>query len=60
MWLVSGWNYFGLFLGIKPYFVPLDIDLTKFIMARDFSHFTERGMYYNERDDPLCKYRIVS
>lgn len=39
-----------------PYFVTFDLDMLKNIMARDFNHFSDRGLYYNEKDDPLCEY----
>lgn len=45
-----------MFLGLNPYFIPLDLELIKSIMVRDFNHFTERGLFYNEKHDPLSEY----
>lgn len=42
----------------RPYFVPLDCEMVKQIMTRDFNHFTDRGLYFNEKDDPLCEYAL--
>lgn len=39
----------------RPCFVAFDLDLVKSIMTKDFVHFTDRGLYFNEKDDPLCK-----
>lgn len=57
--IVLGWNYFGMFLGGRAFFVPLDLEMVKNILTKDFSHFTDRGIYYNERDDPLCKNFVI-
>lgn len=45
-----------MFLSARPLFVPLNLELVKSILTKDFNHFTDRGVYYNEKDDPLCKY----
>lgn len=56
VYFFTGWKYFGFFLYGKPCFVPLSLDITKCILAKDFDHFSERGLYYNEKDDPICKH----
>ncbi|CAG9819594.1 unnamed protein product [Phaedon cochleariae] len=43
----------GLFMFFKPVFMPVDLDLLKTIMQRNFDHFRNHGMYVNEKVDPL-------
>ncbi|KRT80275.1 cytochrome P450 [Oryctes borbonicus] len=37
----------------RPVYVPMDLDIVKRIMQIDFNHFTDRGGYVNEKDEPL-------
>ncbi|KAJ8913649.1 hypothetical protein NQ315_007366 [Exocentrus adspersus] len=48
-----GWKYFGMYSTIQINFVVMDLDLVKNIMTKDFHIFTDRGLYTNEKDDPL-------
>lgn len=48
-----GEKYFGFYLTVAPNFVPINLEITKDIMTRDFEHFIDRGMYCNEKADPL-------
>ncbi|XP_063706036.1 cytochrome P450 6A1-like [Culicoides brevitarsis] len=44
----------GLFFTIKPAILALDINLIKNILIKDFSSFHDRGVYFNDRIDPLA------
>lgn len=48
-----GYKYGGCYLITKPAFVPIDPDLVKHILIKDFGKFQDRGVYYNEKKDPL-------
>lgn len=43
----------GLYFMFKPSVLVLDTELVKDILIRDFSNFNDRGIYHNERDDPI-------
>ncbi|EDW74204.2 uncharacterized protein Dwil_GK21510 [Drosophila willistoni] len=49
----SGAPFAGVFIMLRPVAVILDLELAKHILIRDFANFEDRGMYHNERDDPL-------
>nr|AGI03845.1 cytochrome P450 6BQ9 [Tribolium castaneum] len=49
----KGYKHGGVFLGPKCYYVPVDPDLVKHIMQKDFQHFMNHGFYINEEVDPL-------
>lgn len=44
---------FGIHFFTRPCVVVLDPDLIKNILIRDFNYFINRGMYFNDKDDPL-------
>lgn len=37
----------------SPLYMTVDPECIKNIISKDFNHFTDRGIFYNERDDPL-------
>ncbi|KAF2894456.1 hypothetical protein ILUMI_11718 [Ignelater luminosus] len=46
-------KHVGIYSFAVPMYMPMDIELIKNIMQKDFDHFVDRGVYYNEVDDPL-------
>lgn len=49
----SGYPFVGFNFLHKPAALILDIKLAKNILIKDFSNFSDRGQFHNERDDPL-------
>ncbi|XP_050085178.1 probable cytochrome P450 6a14 [Anopheles aquasalis] len=43
----------GLYFLINPVLLMLDLDVVKQVLVKDFNSFHDRGMYVNERDDPM-------
>lgn len=43
----------GVYMFMTPSFVPVDLEVIKNILQRDFSSFVNHGMYINEEVDPL-------
>jgi cytochrome P450 family 6 len=53
MMRAKGWKHGGLYSLLKPSYLALDLECVKNIMTKDFQYFTDRGLYYNEKVDPL-------
>ncbi|XP_030388133.1 probable cytochrome P450 6a23 [Scaptodrosophila lebanonensis] len=49
----TGAPFAGLYMMLRPVVLVLDVELAKNILIKDFANFEDRGMYHNERDDPL-------
>ncbi|KAH8238684.1 hypothetical protein KR038_000926, partial [Drosophila bunnanda] len=45
--------FVGFYFFQKPCAFIMDLDLVKHILIKDFSNFTDRGLFYNEKDDPI-------
>nr|UOV22656.1 cytochrome P450 6a23 [Epicauta chinensis] len=50
---VYQWDYGGIYSLNDPTLLILNLDLIRNVMTKDFQYFTDRGVYYNEKDDPL-------
>ncbi|KAJ8968107.1 hypothetical protein NQ314_002462, partial [Rhamnusium bicolor] len=50
---MKGHKYVGLYFFSRRVFLPLDPVLIKNILSTDFQHFYDRGIYYDEENDPL-------
>lgn len=46
-------RYGGFYFMASPIFVPIDPELIKSIMVKDFNTFTDHGNYTNEEVDPM-------
>nr|UUB32683.1 cytochrome P450 CYP6BS2 [Dendroctonus valens] len=49
----QGHDYVGLYFFSRKAFLPLDPALIKDILGKDFQHFYDRGIYHDEKNDPL-------
>ncbi|KAF2894087.1 hypothetical protein ILUMI_12097 [Ignelater luminosus] len=49
----KGYKHVGLISFNTPIYMPIDPQYVKYIMSKDSDHFMDRGIYYNEKDDPL-------
>ncbi|GAB0087597.1 Cytochrome P450 [Sergentomyia squamirostris] len=43
----------GIFFFVRPVVLVLDLDFLKNVLVKDFNYFQDRGIYVNEKDDPL-------
>lgn len=53
--LVPGWKVCGIYNMMQVNLMLIDLDIVKQILTKDFSNFMDRGMYTNEKSDPLSK-----
>ena len=50
---------FGLYLLHHPVAVITDSELINRVLIKDFNNFVNRGIFYNERDDPLSAHLVA-
>uniref|UniRef100_A0A1Y1KCH3 Cytochrome P450 n=1 Tax=Photinus pyralis TaxID=7054 RepID=A0A1Y1KCH3_PHOPY len=49
----KGLRHVGLFTFTKPTYLAIDLEYVRNVLSSDFEHFVDRGVYSNEKDDPL-------
>ncbi|XP_033231669.1 uncharacterized protein LOC117182674 [Belonocnema kinseyi] len=49
----SNYSFHGLYMFHVPHLIINNPDLIRLIMIKDFAHFHDRGLYYNNAVDPL-------
>ncbi|XP_057660426.1 probable cytochrome P450 6a20 [Diorhabda carinulata] len=49
----KGLKHGGIYLTLKPTYMPIDLDIIKNILQRDFPYMMNHGHYTNEEADPL-------
>ncbi|GJQ73208.1 Cyp6a9 [Trypoxylus dichotomus] len=48
-----GEKHGGIYLFARPVYMVIDPEYVKNILVKDFQHFTDRGLYYNEKKQPI-------
>lgn len=48
----------GLYILYRPFAIALSLDMIKHMLIRDFNHFEDRGLYYNEKTDPISAHLL--
>lgn len=43
----------GIYLYYQPIALLTNLDIIKQVLIKDFAYFQDRGLYYNEKDDPI-------
>lgn len=49
----------GMYLFTRPIMLLLDLDLIKTILVKEFTSFSDRSFYYNDKDDPLSGHLVA-
>ncbi|EJY57332.1 AAEL017539-PA [Aedes aegypti] len=51
--------FYGAYFFLQPLITITDPDLIKMVLIKDFNTFPDRGLYFNERDDPLSAHMFA-
>ncbi|XP_031639218.1 probable cytochrome P450 6d5, partial [Contarinia nasturtii] len=51
--------FIGFYALMRPILLIRDPELIRHILIKDFSHFQDRGVYVNEKDDPLSGHLVA-
>lgn len=49
----------GIYFFAQPVYVLCDLDVIKDVLVKNFNSFHDRGLYHNERDDPLSAHLVA-
>lgn len=52
----KGLKHGGIYLFLKPIYIPIDLDIVKNILQNDFNHFVNRGIV--QRPQPIVNHLI--
>ncbi|KAK4878167.1 hypothetical protein RN001_010673 [Aquatica leii] len=55
----KGYKHVGLYGFTTPEYMPIDLNILKNILVRDFNYFCDRGLYTNEKVDPLTAHLFL-
>lgn len=55
----KGHELCGIYFFTQPIVLLLDLELVKNILVKEFSSFTDRNLYYNDKDDPLSAHLVA-
>ncbi|KAK4878336.1 hypothetical protein RN001_010842 [Aquatica leii] len=55
----KGLKHLGLYMFTNLQYVPFDIEVIHNILYKDFNYFDDRGLYYNEKDNPLTAHLVA-
>lgn len=55
----SGSKFGGMFFFVNPVAVILDLDFAKDVFVKDFQYFHDRGVYSNEKVDPITSHLVA-
>ncbi|XP_012277385.1 probable cytochrome P450 6a14 [Orussus abietinus] len=52
-------RYYGIYMFHQPHLVITDPELIRLVLNKEFSHFPDRGLYLNEKVDPVSAHLFL-